>query len=243
MQKLDIRTMVLGPISTNTYICTARGMRSPGPGTEPSAGTDRAAPGTDPSAPDDDGPAGCFIVDPASDAPSIIEALGGCAPAAILLTHGHFDHLMAVNELRRHYPDIRVYAHPADEDIMRHPGRGIVIREFTKQAVTDFIPVSDGELLGIAGVNIEVIATPGHTGGGVCYYIPGEKVMFTGDTLFRGSYGRTDFESGDHAQLKDSIVNRLFARLKDEGHVDILPGHMEPTSSEYEMKYNPILTE
>jgi len=244
MHKLNIKTMVLGPISTNTYICT---ITQSGTGCDTQSVTEGVQSADCGTTHTDNGvplykAAGCFIIDPASNAPAIIKALGDITPDAILLTHGHFDHLMAVNELREKYPGIKVYAHPGDTEIMLHPGKNIILRELTDHAVTSFVPVDDGQILNIGGAHIEVISTPGHTKGGVCYYIGDNKVLFSGDTLFRESYGRTDFESGDFEELKDSIVNKLFPRLRKEGHVDILPGHMEATDLEHEMKYNPIVT-
>jgi len=239
MQRINIRTLVLGPISTNTYICSVYDHEAAAHVQDEDA--DDFELETRRVNPLEPGAKACFIVDPAANAPFIIETLGAVTPSAILLTHGHFDHLMAVNELREHYPGIKVYASQDDAEVMLHPGLGIVRKEFTSHAVKDFTPVYDKEKFRIGDVEIEVITTPGHTKGGVCYYIADNRVMFTGDTLFKESYGRTDFETGDYDELKASITKKLFPKLQKEGHVDILPGHMEPTTSENELARNPIL--
>ena len=98
--------------------------------------------------------------------------------------------------------------------------------------------VKDGDLLQIAGMNIQVIQTPGHTIGGCCYYIAEEKALFSGDTLFRASVGRTDLPTGSMGALVRSVKERILV-LPDETRV--YPGHMEETTVGYEKKYNPFL--
>ena len=98
--------------------------------------------------------------------------------------------------------------------------------------------VKDGDLLDIAGMKIQVIQTPGHTIGGCCYYIADEQTLFSGDTLFRASIGRTDLPTGSMGALVRSVKEKILV-LPDETRV--YPGHMEETTVGYEKKYNPFL--
>ena len=98
--------------------------------------------------------------------------------------------------------------------------------------------MKDGDLLDIAGMKIQVIQTPGHTIGGCCYYIEDEQTLFSGDTLFRASIGRTDLPTGSMGALVRSVKEKILV-LPDETRV--YPGHMEETTVGYEKKYNPFL--
>lgn len=181
-----------------------------------------------------------FIVDPGGDDKSISRKLNeyDIKPIAILLTHGHFDHIMAVNELKEAYPDIKVYASAQEQELLGDPvmnsSMGLIRNPYT---TTADIGVNDGDKLAIAGIEVEVIATPGHTRGGVCYYIPEFKKLFSGDTLFCESYGRTDLPTGNAHLLFESI-HKLFAMLPDE--TEVYPGHGEATSIGYEKRNNPM---
>lgn len=149
----------------------------------------------------------------------------------VLLTHGHFDHIGGCAALSRagakigcpkeEMPLISSEANLAEE-------MGVKIPSFA----VDF-SYGDGDRLCLCGMEIGVIATPGHTPGGVCFQVG--KALFTGDTLFLESVGRTDFPGGSGAQLRES-VRRLFAL---EGDYTVYPGHDEPTTLEHERKYNP----
>ena len=184
-----------------------------------------------------------FIVDPGGDDKLIVKRLAeyGINPAAILLTHGHFDHIMAVNELREAFPQIKVYASAQEQELLGDPtmnsSMGLIRSPYTTSAD---VLVNDGDKLSIAGTDIEVIATPGHTRGGVCYYLPEHKHLFSGDTLFSESYGRTDLPTGNAHLLIESI-HRLFELLPDETRV--CPGHGEATSIGYEKRNNPVRME
>lgn len=180
-----------------------------------------------------------FVVDPADRADMIAMKLRqkDLILKAILLTHGHFDHMMAVPDLKRMF-DVPVYAGEAERPVLLDAsanlseGWGGLAVEFEADHY-----LKDGELLHIAGFDITVIATPGHTIGGVCYYLKEEGQLFAGDTLFRGSYGRTDLETGNTLSLMKSIREKVLV-LPPETYV--YPGHDSATNIGYERRYNPV---
>lgn len=157
-----------------------------------------------------------YIVDPGSEATFIAAQLKKMAltPSAILLTHAHFDHIGAVNELERRFPGLPVYLGERDFPVLTHP---------FNQLAPEYPPIKRPEQLISAAelAGVEVIATPGHTPGGVSYYFPEDKLLLSGDTLFAGSYGRTDFPGGDMATLRTSL-KKLYD-LPEETLV--IPGH------------------
>ena len=153
----------------------------------------------------------------------------------ILLTHGHFDHTFRTNELRE-YTNAPVCAHESEKELLqnvqynRSGYRGLNV----KVAPDKFF--SDGDVFSFSGgEKLQVIHTPGHTAGGICFYDEKAGVLFTGDTLFRGTIGRTDMPTGDHAELLKSVRERLFT-LPD--NVKVYPGHEESSSIQQEKQYN-----
>ena len=190
-----------------------------------------------------------FVVDPGADADKIMDIFKSekATVEAILLTHAHFDHIGGVASLLRLASDDEdgnenpllapaVFLHAADKDKIgsyKNMGfsAGVKVEKFTPDVL-----LKGGETLKIAGLEVKVIHTPGHSKGGVCYVV-GNKI-FTGDTIFFTSYGRYDFYDGDLQELKNSIVNKLF-RLK--GNYTLLSGHGQPTTLDFERKNNPIL--
>ena len=181
-----IDALEVGPIGTNCYLVSLEGR--------------------------DD----AVIIDPGGEGDRIRAALKGKAPAAILLTHGHFDHTGALAD----FPGVPIYIHPADEIMLRDAAWSVGAEmgdTAPRPAATDF--VKEGCVLQLAGMEITVLHTPGHTKGGVCYSIG--DVLFTGDTLFRRGYGRTDFPGGDFGELMASL-RRL---MRIEGDKRVYPGH------------------
>ena len=179
------------------------------------------------------------IIDPADDAPMLSAKLKekNLKPAAILLTHGHYDHIMAVEELRKEY-GIPVIAHEEEKQILENP-RGnlstMIGMPFTVKADRF---VKDEELLVTAGFSIRVLHTPGHTIEGCCYYLADENLLFSGDTLFWESVGRTDFPTGSMSALVRSIKEKLMVLPES---TRVYPGHMGSTSIENEKQNNPFL--
>ncbi len=181
----------------------------------------------------------CVIIDPGDEAAKLSGKLtaGGYKPVAILLTHAHFDHIMGVDALADKY-NIPVYIHEDDEDMLQRPELNCGAMIGTKATAKADKPVRDGDVLQLAGMEIRVIHTPGHTTGGVCYYFPQEEVVFSGDTLFCESVGRTDLPGGSMSQLVRSVKEKLF-KLPDL--TIVYPGHGEPTKISTEKQYNPFI--
>lgn len=176
-----------------------------------------------------------WIVDPGQDAERILAVLRekGLAPAAILLTHAHFDHIGAIPALQKAFPDLPVCVHANDVKVISHP---------MNQLPPDYPPIAKprnmtslDKLETLDG--LEVLETPGHTPGGVCYFFKNLRLLLSGDTLFAGSVGRTDLPGGDMATLMDSL--RKLTDLPDETLV--VPGHGPCTTIGAEKRGNPFL--
>lgn len=190
-----------------------------------------------------------FVVDPGGDAQEIYSIFQKqkARIEAILLTHAHFDHIGGVAELCRiaskgedgkenpqNAPT--VFLHKDElEKIGSYKNMGFSMNANPEKFVPDIL-LKGGETLKIAGLDVKVIHTPGHAKGSVCYVVSNK--IFVGDTLFFMSYGRTDFYDGNAKDLKNSIVNKLFA-LK--GNYTVLPGHGEPTTLDFERANNSVL--
>ncbi len=274
MGKFRIDTLVLGAMATNCYLVMNQETKQ------------------------------TIIIDPGAEPERVIRKIeeSGGIPEAILLTHGHFDHIGAAEALRSYYSsvgtknaehgilnskpeekretsdDVLSHAEEAKEtsddvlgyaeeeketsdDILgcaeegKETSHGVLICSLQQEKEicssgqlnlssafgNGFTVVpdrffEDGETVSMAGVKIRVLHTPGHTAGGACYYIEEEKTLFSGDTLFCCSVGRTDFPTGSMRELRNAIHTKLFV-LPDDTLV--LPGHGESTSIGYEKKYNP----
>ncbi len=181
-----------------------------------------------------------LIIDPGAEAETVNYWIDefDLKPAAILLTHGHGDHIAAVAELKKQY-DIPLYVGAGDEDLLANPSANI--SAFFDHPVVAPMPdhsVQDEQELAIAGLQLTVIATPGHTVGGVCFLEETGGRLFCGDTLFAGSIGRTDLPGGNHQQLIDSIMSRIM-KLPDT--CVVLPGHGPESTVGAERTSNPWL--
>ncbi|OQB25343.1 MAG: putative metallo-hydrolase [Firmicutes bacterium ADurb.Bin182] len=204
-----IHTLQTGPLDVNTYIVHTKD-------------------GTD-----------CAVIDPA-DADIVIRSLSdmGLSCTHILLTHGHFDHIMGVSRLKKHYGS-KVLIHPDDAPALYEDtfnlsyAMGLSVEHCSADLLAE-----DGFEFEAAGLSFTVIHTPGHSKGSVCYLVKDEHAIFSGDTLFRLSAGRSDLPGSDSFVLYDSIVLKLFAL---DGDYDVYPGHMGKTTLEFERKRNPFI--
>ena len=180
-----------------------------------------------------------LVVDPGDQAQLIEKRIEktGAKPVAILLTHGHFDHAGAAEALADKY-QISIYAHEAERETLEDPGLNLCGMIGEHKVYHADIFVKDEEVLNLAGFSIRVFFTPGHTIGGCCYYIADEKILFSGDTLFQESVGRTDFPRGSASDLIRAIREKLMP-LPDD--VTVYTGHDESTLIGYERMHNPYL--
>ncbi len=183
-----------------------------------------------------------IVVDPGGDVHYIVSAIEstGANLKAILLTHGHIDHIGGVAGLLEHYPGVKVIGPHKDEQPLianlKHQAASFGV-SYTGEVTPDEY-VEDGQVLQLfPDASFKVFHTPGHTPGGVCYYCAEENFVLVGDTLFPGSIGRTDFEGGNYADLIDSIKNKLYT-LPDI--TEVCCGHMGETSIGEEKANNPF---
>lgn len=151
----------------------------------------------------------CLIVDPGDEGARIIDWIGDRKPCAVLLTHGHFDHMGAVDAVCEAY-QIPLYIHSGDLHKLKDAYANVAgIFGFDLTVQTPGIPFEDGDIIDCAGFPVKVLHTPGHSNGSVCYILPGDAGVLTGDTLFAHGYGRTDFPDGSFQKLKESF-RKLF---------------------------------
>lgn len=180
----------------------------------------------------------CIVVDPADQGANIYNALkqNGFEVAGILLTHGHFDHIWGTKELRE-LSGAKLYALEAERELLQDAHKNVSSQVGRPYTVDADVYVKDGEEITLADMTFQVIATPGHTGGGCCYYLKEAGFLISGDTLFQESVGRTDFPTGSMGTLIRSIKEKLFV-LPEE--ISVYPGHGDSTTIGHEKKYNPF---
>jgi len=187
----------------------------------------------------------CFIIDPGASGKQLAEKIrqDNLTPVAVLLTHGHFDHAGGAKPLAEEF-GIKIYAHEAEADTLHDPQKNVSWMVGTKETYDADVFLKDEEVINLAGFEVKVLHTPGHTEGGCCYYIAEEGVVFSGDTLFAQSVGRTDFPGGSMSQIVRSIQKKLMI-LNEPGNLEndimVYPGHNDPTTIETERMENPYL--
>ena len=207
---MQIKYMQLGMVCTNCYIFWA------------------------------DGSDQCAVVDPGDDGQQVANLIQGLklTPVAILLTHSHFDHVLGIPGLRETWPGLPVYCHPADiPEEVSETMFGMTVP--TVAAFGNVTPYNEDDTVAVGPLTVKVIHTPGHTRGSVTLMLEGEGVLFTGDTLFRGSMGRTDLPGGSYADLTASL--KKLAALP--GDYKVYPGHEGFSSLDTERKTNFFMQE
>lgn len=200
---MEIQRLVLGMFETNAYIIFNKESRK------------------------------CILIDPADNADTIIEILRekNLVPEAILLTHGHYDHFLAVKKLQETWSKLPIYCHPFDRPVEKEEyDMGMIFP--TISAFSNIVDVEDGENLKIANIDIFVYHTPGHTQGSLMFLA--NDSLFTGDTLFYRNIGRTDFKGGSVEQMNESL--RKIAKIY--GDYTVYPGHDGITTLQDEKMHN-----
>ena len=157
---------------------------------------------------------------------------------AVLLTHAHFDHTMGIDEFVNEFGVSKVYVHKNDEAMMTDPQLNLSSVYTHGYTWSEFDFLYDQQILELAGARFKVIHTPGHTSGGCCFYLEDDNALFSGDTLFYNSIGRTDFVTSSMSDMLASIREKLF-ELPDD--TIVYPGHMSATKIGHEKKHNPYV--
>lgn len=184
-----------------------------------------------------EGETNVVFIDPADQGKYIYDKLTekGFTVDAILLTHGHFDHIMGAKELRD-LTDAKIYILEEDKVLIRDPYVNVSAQWAKKYTLEADEFLKDGQELTFGDKKCKVIATPGHTIGSCCFYFEEDKLLIAGDTLFYESVGRTDLPTGSMSKLQRSIQDKLMVLPED---VKVYPGHGMPTTIGHEKENNP----
>lgn len=182
----------------------------------------------------------CLVIDPGLDAEPLIEFLQEhrLNPVAVILTHGHIDHIAGVEAIREQFPAVKVFIHELDAEMLTEPLTNLSAMmgmAFRTDAQDEAL--KEGDVVEQAGLKFLVLHTPGHTPGGICLYSEDDGVAFVGDTLFADSIGRTDFPGGSMSQLLNGVKEKLFTL---PGETQVYPGHGPVTTIEHEKAHNPF---
>ncbi len=209
MADIKIGRMVIGAVGTNCYFLYREGNKE------------------------------CVVIDAPDRGRDIADTLkkNGFTVAALLLTHGHFDHIWGASELRSS-TSAKIYALDEEKEILEDSGLNVSADAGRPATVKANIFLRDGDIVKLADIDFKVIATPGHTKGSCCYYVEEAGLLLAGDTLFAESVGRSDLPTGSGAVLCRSINEKLFVLPED---TKVYPGHGDKTTIGHEKKYNPFV--
>ena len=204
---MKVESIVLGSIGTNCYIVTNEETKE------------------------------CFAVDMAECPQEYVNYIknNGLEMKALFLTHGHFDHIMGIDDFLKAFP-VPVYAGEDELPVIEDDRLNVSCMYGPKYAFHGAQPVRDGQVIECAGIEVDVLHTPGHTVGGCCYYLPKEHRLFSGDTLFMESVGRADLPTGNEKDLMQSVREKV---LTLPSETKVFSGHGPSSSIEYEQANNP----
>lgn len=207
---MKIETYVLGPVMTNCYFAINEDTKE------------------------------TIIIDPADKAEVLIQKINKetLKPVAVLLTHGHFDHILAASEIAVNF-HIPIYASKEEKELLETPSLNLSVSLGKNISLTPTTLLNDKDIIKLAGTEVNVIHTPGHTSGGICYLFKESKILFSGDTLFEGTVGRADLPTGNLNTLLDSVNHKLMT-LPDD--TTVFPGHGESTTVGHERNTNPYVS-
>lgn len=181
-----------------------------------------------------------FLVDPGAYNSGVSDKIKdlGIDIRYIILTHGHADHIMGVEGFKNDFPGAELVANINEKGMLNDRTLNMSVQFGDPTEIDADIYVDDGDTMDVGGMHLEFLFTPGHSPGGMCIYIPDEKTLFSGDTLFQSSIGRTDFPGCSFEALKQSIHEKLWPLPED---TSVFPGHMGPTNIGFEREHNPFV--
>jgi len=208
---VKVNSVVVGPLEVNCYVVSG-----------------------------DSGSGKCFIIDPGANGNRIVNYIRNShlIPEVILLTHGHFDHTCAIDWVLREFPRTRILALDEEKEVLDDPGKSLIAGIGRSGFLKEVEYIKDGDILQPAGITVKVIATPGHTKGSCCYYLGEDHILFSGDTLFRESCGRTDLPTGSDSAIRSSVREKLMVLPENTA---VYPGHGEASDIGHEKATNFIM--
>lgn len=217
---MNVKTIAQGSYQTNSYIITNDGFDNQ-----------------------------CVVVDTGLENHLLLDYLSknNLTPKKLLITHGHLDHILGIPVLKSKYPDMHVLIHHDDEEMLKDPqlnmsGHSAIYDDFTMDNVD--VLLGDTDMIEEIGLKFRVIHIPGHTQGGMCLEVLGEGVVFTGDCIFSGSIGRTDFPGHNESKCMHQLIEGLKGKILTlDAKTILLPGHGPSTTVENEKLHNPFFSD